>query len=453
MLDILILAAGKGTRMKSDLPKVLQPIAGKPMLRHVLDTALELKPTNIGLIVGHGAEQVGQKVADVKLTLVQQADQLGTGHAVLQALPVLTKDTVVLILYGDVPLIKPETLKTLIASTSQHSLGLLTVNLQDPRGYGRIVRDSHGDVLNITEQKDATAEQLKITEVNTGIMAVTSTLLSRWLPKLTNNNAQKEYYLTDIIAMAKADQVKVTATQPASEYEVMGINDRLQQSQLERIYQAAIAAKLMSEGLSLIDPNRFDCRGTLRAGRDCIVDINCIFEGEVTLGKGVCIGANCIIKNSEISDNTVIAANSILEGAKIAENCVVGPFARIRPGTHLMRQAKIGNFVETKQATVGIGSKINHLSYVGDAVLGSHVNVGAGTITCNYDGANKSQTTVADNVFVGSNCALVAPVSIESDATIGAGSVITRSVKAGQLSVSRGRQTNIDGWTRPTKNP
>lgn len=451
MLDIVILAAGKGTRMRSNTPKVLHTLAGKPFVSHVIDRAKDLAADNIHLVIGYGAEAVRTALPDSQLNFIEQKEQLGTGHAVQQVLPSLQADSTVLILYGDVPLINTETLKTLLRKVSESAMGLLTVNLGDPTGYGRIVRNPSGQVAAIVEHKDATAEQHAIKEVNTGVMAVKSRDLQKWLPALTNNNAQGEYYLTDIIAMAQSEGIEIKTTQPANEYEVLGVNNRQQQAELERVYQQLQAKALMDDGVTLLDPARFDCRGSIKAGMDCIIDINCVFEGEIQLGNNVQIGANCSLKNVNVGDNVVIMPNSVIEDAVIENNCNIGPFARLRPGTRLAAGARIGNFVETKKANIGKGSKVNHLSYVGDAEVGEGVNIGAGTITCNYDGVNKHKTTIEDGVFVGSNTALVAPVTVGKNATIAAGSVVTSNVKEDQLVVARSRQRNVDGWRRPEK--
>lgn len=451
MLDIVILAAGKGTRMQSELPKVLHPIAGKPLVEHVIQAAMPLTDQPINIIVGHGAETVSSAMQSYPIQFIEQKQQLGTGHAVQQALPFLRDSATVLILYGDVPLIQQDTLKLLIQQASASSLGLLTVTLEDSTGYGRIVRNEAGQVTSIVEQKDASAEQLKIKEVNTGIMAVKADHLKEWLPALSNNNAQGEYYLTDIIATACSHDISVNTEQPAQEWEVLGVNDRRQQAQLERIYQQNLANQLMQSGVTLLDPARFDCRGSLTAGRDVKIDVNCIFEGQVVLGNNVTIGANCVIKNAQIGDNCQIKENTIVEDSQLEHDCVVGPFARLRPGTTLAAQAKIGNFVETKKATIGRGSKVNHLSYVGDATLGKDVNVGAGTITCNYDGINKHQTEIGDRVFVGSNTALVAPITLEDGVTVAAGSTLNRSVEKDKLAIARSSQKAVSGWQRPTK--
>ncbi|MBR9909938.1 MAG: UDP-N-acetylglucosamine diphosphorylase/glucosamine-1-phosphate N-acetyltransferase [Gammaproteobacteria bacterium] len=451
MLEVIVLAAGKGTRMKSNLPKVLHPIAGKPMLSHVLGSARALNPLRLHLVMGHGSELVAANYGAIDVNLVLQEQQLGTGHAVLQALPDMQDDSIALVLYGDVPLIKAATLQRLLERVSENTMGLLTVNLVNPQGYGRILRDENGAVSAIVEQKDASAEQLQIAEVNTGLMAVRVADLQRWLPQLHCDNAQGEYYLTDIIAMARAEGLSIVTEQPDSENEVLGVNNRQQQAQLERFYQQQIASQLMTEGVTLLDPERFDCRGKLVVGSDVIIDINCVFEGEVNIGNNVRIGPNCVLINSSVADNCVIKANTILEEATIGADCELGPFARARPGTVMAQGAKLGNFVETKKANIGAGSKVNHLTYIGDADLGAGVNVGAGTITCNFDGVNKWQTTIGDGAFIGSNSSLVAPVAIGAGATVGAGSTITNAVPDHQLGVARGKQRNIDKWKKPEK--
>lgn len=451
MLDILVLAAGKGTRMRSDLPKVLHPIGGKSLVQHVVDTARQVGGEQILIIVGHGAEKVEERMAAPDVKFVLQAEQLGTGHAVQQALPYLRGDATVLILYGDVPLTRAETLQKLIGTVNDQQMGLLTVNMQDPTGYGRIVRNMFGEVEAIVEHKDASEDQRKITEINTGIMAVKAKHLQQWLPQLKNNNAQGEYYLTDIIAMAKASNVAIKVEQPKAVEEVEGINNRQQQAALERFYQQQKANDLMVAGVTLLDPARFDCRGNLTVGRDVVIDINCVFIGDVTLEDGVVIDPNCVIINSKIGKNTHIKASSHVEGASIAADCEVGPFARLRPGANLADGAKIGNFVEVKKASIGKGSKVSHLSYIGDAKIGADVNVGAGTITCNYDGVNKFITEIGDNAFIGSNTALVAPVKVGAGSTIGAGSIITKDVEDAELAIARSKQRNIQGWERPKK--
>ena len=452
MLDIVILGAGKGTRMKSGLPKVLHPVAGRPLLQHVIDTARRLDSDAINVVIGHGAGLVEERCAAADVRFVLQAEQLGTGHAVQQAAEQLRDNAVVLILYGDVPLTRESTLRSLIAKVGADSMALLTVELDDPSGYGRIVRDAAGAVTAIVEQKDAEPEQLAIGEINTGVMAMRGVDLKRWLPQLSSENAQGEYYLTDVIALAQAEGKVVNTEHPADEMEVLGVNNRQQQAQLERFYQLDLAAGLMADGLTLLDPARFDCRGQLQVGEDVSIDINCLFEGEVSLGNNVSIGPNCCLKNVVVGDNVVIKPNSLLEDVRVAANCELGPFARLRPGTELSEGAKIGNFVETKKALIGPGSKVNHLSYVGDAELGSGVNIGAGTITCNYDGVNKFKTEIGDNAFIGSNTALVAPVKVGKGATVGAGSTVTKAVEDDHLTIARGKQRNIEGWQRPTKN-
>lgn len=455
-LAVITLAAGKGSRMKSDLPKVLHRLAGKPMLQHVLDSAAALPGAVQHVVVGHGAELVQAAIAEPAVSWALQTEQKGTGHAVAQAMPAVAADALVLVLYGDVPLLATDTLAALIEQThadNSHAggLALLTVELADPSGYGRIVRDSAGNIQAIVEHKDASAGQRAIREVNTGILAVAASHLQRWLPQLQSNNAQGEYYLTDIVAMAVAEGTSVRAIHPASEAEVQGVNDRVQLAGLERIYQQRIAEQLLRDGVALADPARLDVRGRLSCGRDVSIDIGCVFEGEVVLEDGVQIGPYCVIRNSHIGAGSRIDAYSLIEDARAAEDCVVGPYARLRPGADLARAAKVGNFVEIKKARIGEGSKVNHLSYIGDAEIGQDVNVGAGTITCNYDGVNKFRTRIGDNAFIGSNSALVAPADIGAGATIGAGSVITSKVEDNQLAVGRGKQRNIDGWQRPQK--
>ncbi|KAA0010706.1 UDP-N-acetylglucosamine diphosphorylase/glucosamine-1-phosphate N-acetyltransferase [Billgrantia pellis] len=449
-LDVVILAAGQGTRMRSTLPKVLHRLAGKPMVRHVLDTARQLEADRLHVVVGHGAERVRQALDDTPARFALQAEQKGTGHAVAQALEGLG-DGKVLVLYGDVPLIRRDTLATLLSRVDEACMGLLTVTLDDPTGYGRIVRNAAGEAVAIVEQKDASESELAIRECNTGIMAMTAQQLRRWLPRLSADNAQGEYYLTDVIAMAAAEGVDIATAQPADPLEVEGVNNRQQMARLERAYQARIAEALMREGVALLDPARLDVRGRLTCSHDVDIDVGCVFEGEVELGEGVRIGPHCVIRDSRIGAETVIEAHSVIEGAVAAGLNRIGPFARLRPGTRLAPGARVGNFVETKNAEVGEGSKINHLSYVGDARLGRDVNVGAGTITCNYDGANKHRTDIGDGAFIGSNTALVAPVSVGRGATVGAGSTISKDVADNALAVSRGRQVSKPDWARPAK--
>ncbi|MFN3712049.1 MAG: bifunctional UDP-N-acetylglucosamine diphosphorylase/glucosamine-1-phosphate N-acetyltransferase GlmU [Alcanivoracaceae bacterium] len=449
-LATVILAAGKGTRMKSALPKVLHAIAGKPMVTHVVDAARALLPQSITVVYGHGGEHVRDVLSGQALNWALQADQLGTGHAVAQAMPFVSED-IVLILYGDVPLIQPDTLRDFVARANSGTLALMTLNLDNPAGYGRIIRDADGRVQRIVEQKDANDAELAVDEINTGILACPRAFLAEVLPTLKSNNAQGEYYLTDVIGMAVQAGLAIDTMQPAHGWEVDGVNDRVQLARLERIYQQVQAERLMRAGVTVMDPARLDVRGQIQCGTDILLDINTVLIGEVTLGDRVSIGPNCVIRNARIADDTVIEANSVIDGAVIGSGCHVGPFARLRPGTVLADQARIGNFVETKNARLGEGAKANHLSYLGDAEIGAHSNIGAGTITCNYDGVNKSKTQIGDRAFIGSNSALVAPVSIGNGATVGAGSVITRDVPDGQLGVGRSKQRNIAGWQRPNK--
>ncbi|MBZ5487456.1 bifunctional UDP-N-acetylglucosamine diphosphorylase/glucosamine-1-phosphate N-acetyltransferase GlmU [Halomonas aquamarina] len=449
-LDVVVLAAGKGTRMRSQTPKVLHTLAGKPMVSHVLATAAGLQPTRTHVVIGHGAEQLREALANDDVTFAVQAEQKGTGHAVAQALEQLGGGKV-LVLYGDVPLIQRETLSALLAHVDEQHMGLLTVTLDDPTGYGRIVRNDEGSAVAIVEQKDATAAELAITECNTGIMAMTSTQLARWLPRLSADNAQGEYYLTDVIEMATNDGIKVCTEQPASAAEVEGVNNRAQMARLERAYQSQVASQLMEQGVALADPARLDVRGSLTCGNDVFIDVGCIFEGTVELGEGVRVGPYCVIKNSRIGAGSQVESHSVIDSTVAAGHNQIGPYARLRPGTRLAASAKVGNFVETKNADVGEGSKINHLSYVGDARLGRDVNVGAGTITCNYDGANKHHTEIGDNAFIGSNSALVAPVTVGKGATVGAGSTIAKDVSEHALAVTRPRQLEKADWPRPVK--
>ena len=449
-INIVILAAGQGTRMKSSLPKVLHPLAGVPLLQHVINTSKELKPKHINVVFGHGGEQVQNKINEPNINWVLQEEQLGTGHAVDQVSDQLKDDELVLILYGDVPLIHIDTLADLLKQATD-GLALLTVHLEDPQGYGRIVRNKSGLVENITEEKDASDEIKKIHEVNTGILAVKANLLKGWLSRLDNNNSQKEYYLTDVIAMAVNDKFTVHTTQPDNDFEVMGVNNRNQLSQLERYYQQEQAIKLMTAGITLADPERVDIRGNITHGKDIYIDINTIIEGDVSIGDNVSIGANCVIKDSTIEDNVEILPMSILDNAIVGRGSKVGPFARLRPEAKLAENTHIGNFVEIKKSFIDVGSKVNHLTYVGDSMVGKGVNIGAGTITCNYDGANKHKTIIEDNVFVGSATQLVAPVKIGKNATIGAGSTITVDVAEGELAITRVKQKSIQGWKRPIK--
>jgi bifunctional UDP-N-acetylglucosamine pyrophosphorylase/glucosamine-1-phosphate N-acetyltransferase len=451
-LQTIILAAGQGARMRSSLPKVLHQIGGKPLLGHVLAMAGKLESNSVCVIYGHGGEQVLSVLGHIPAHWVEQKERLGTGHAVMQAADWIQDSSVVLILYGDVPLLEEKTARQLIQQVSDSRMGLLTITLPDPTGYGRIVRDGQGRVMSIVEEKDATAAQKAIREVNTGILAVQGGKLKAWLGRLGNNNAQQEYYLTDIIAMAVAEGIQVETAQPESESEVLGINNKLQLAQLERSFQAKQAAWLMEQGVTLRDPARFDLRGEIEAvGQDVEIEANVLLEGRIKLGERVKIGANAIIKNSEIGDGVEILANCIIEDARIGANARIGPFARIRPETQIAEEAHIGNFVEIKKSDIGKGSKVNHLSYIGDTFIGAGVNVGAGTITCNYDGANKFKTIIEDGAFIGSDTQLVAPVTVGKNATIGAGSTIVKDAPAGALTLSRVKQVTIEGWQRPVK--
>ena len=450
-LHVVILAAGQGTRMRSKLPKVLHPVAGKPMLGHVIDCARSLSPTRIHVVIGHGAELVREQLAAEDIHWVLQTEQLGTGHAVAQALPGTQGADQVLVLYGDVPLLRVETLAQLSSQAGAQALGMLTVTLADPTGYGRILRNVAGEVQAIVEQKDASAEQLAICEGNTGIMALPGKHAARWLGSLSNQNAQGEYYLTDVVAMAVSEQIPVEVAHAVDEYEVLGANNRVQLAVLEAEYRRRQAERLMTEGVSLADPARIDVRGDVSVGRDISIDINVVLEGRVVIEDDVIIESNCVLRDCHIGAGSHIKAFSHIDGAELASGCDVGPYARLRPGTRLQAGAKIGNFVETKKADIGAGAKVNHLSYIGDAVVGPDVNIGAGTITCNYDGANKHLTTIEEGAFIGTNTALVAPVTIGARATTAAGSTITANVPADTLAVSRARQRNIEGWKRPPK--
>lgn len=437
--------------MRSALPKVLHKLADKSLLEHVFNTATMLAPSQLNIVYGHGGEIVQQALAGLRANWIEQAEQNGTGHAVAQALPFIKDEETVLVLYGDVPLTRTETLQALLEQVSAMSMGLLTIELADPSGYGRIVRDATGKVERIVEHKDASEAERGIREVNTGMLAVNGGQLKSWLGRLDNDNSQGEYYLTDIIGMAVSDGVEVRTVQPNNSYEVEGVNDRLQLARLERYYQRMKADELMRAGVSLRDPARIDIRGELECGRDVQIDINVIIEGHVRLGDNVHIGPNVVVKNSVIGNGSHIEANCVIEQAEVGANCSVGPFARLRPGAKLADRAKVGNFVEVKNSTIGEGSKVSHLSYIGDATMGKDVNIGAGTITCNYDGANKHQTIIGDNVFVGSCSQLIAPVEIGQNATIGAGSTISKDAPAGVLTLSRTAQKSISNWVRPTK--
>ena len=450
-LSVVILAAGKGTRMRSSLPKVLHPVADKPMVSHVIDSARQLNAENIYLVYGFGGEVLKAKVTGDDLTFVEQTEQLGTGHAVDMATPFLKDDEDVLVLYGDVPLTKVSTLESLLAAKPKDGMGLLTVHLANPTGYGRIVRDDNNTVVGIIEQKDATAEQLKINEANTGILLANGADLKRWLGNLSNDNAQGEYYLTDIIAACHNEGKVIATAHPETEIEVEGANNRLQLAGLERAYQLRQAETLMIAGATLRDPARVDIRGNVNVGTEVVIDVNCIFEGDVTIADDVKIGANCILKNCTIGKGAVIKPNSMIEDSIIGEIASVGPFARIRPGSELKRDAHVGNFVEMKKSTLHEGAKAGHLTYLGDAEVGEKANIGAGTITCNYDGVNKSKTIIGKGAFIGSNASLVAPVEIGDMATTAAGSVIVKKVEAQELAVARGKQRNVAGWKRPVK--
>ncbi|MEZ9543387.1 bifunctional UDP-N-acetylglucosamine diphosphorylase/glucosamine-1-phosphate N-acetyltransferase GlmU [Vibrio sp. 10N.286.48.C11] len=446
----VILAAGKGTRMYSNTPKVLHTLAGKPMVKHVIDTCNGLGAQNINLVYGHGGDQMKATLAEESVNWALQAEQLGTGHAVDQASTHFADDEKVLVLYGDVPLISPETIENLLDAQPNGGIALLTVVLDNPMGYGRIIR-RNGPVVAIVEQKDATDEQKLIKEINTGVMVATGGDLKRWLSGLSNDNAQGEYYLTDVIAAAHDEGRAVEAVHPVSPIEVEGVNDRSQLARLERAYQAEQADKLLKQGVMLRDPSRFDLRGELQCGMDVEIDTNVIIEGSVSIGDNVVIGTGCVLKDCEIDDNTIVRPYSVIEGATVGEDCTVGPFTRLRPGADMRNNSHVGNFVEVKNTRLGEGSKANHLTYLGDAEIGQRVNVGAGAITCNYDGANKFKTVIGDDVFVGSDSQLIAPVTIGNGATVGAGSTVTRDVSENELVISRAKERKIADWQRPTK--
>ena len=450
-LSVVILAAGQGKRMNSDLPKVLQPLAGKPLLQHVVSTARELTPANIYVVYGHGGAQVQAALAHEPVEWILQADQLGTGHAVMQAMRVIPDGHTVLILYGDVPLIRTPCLTELVVAAAGGTLALLTVNLDEAAGYGRIARGADGLVIGIIEHKDASPEQLLIREANSGLMAAPAGRLREWLLGLGRDNAQREYYLTDVVAGAVAAGHPVLAVPVARAVDVLGVNDKVQLAQVEDGYRRERATALMLAGATLADPSRIDVRGEVTVERDVFIDVNAVLVGKVHLGARVKVGPNCVIRDSSIGADTEIQANSVIEDAVVAQNCRIGPFARLRPGTELARDAHIGNFVEIKNSQVGVGSKVNHLSYIGDATLGGNVNVGAGTVTCNYDGANKWPTVIEEGAFIGSGSMLVAPVRIGANATVGAGSTITAGAPDSKLTLTRARQTTIDQWNRPGK--
>lgn len=452
-LGIAILAAGQGTRMKSNLPKVLHLLAGRPLLRHVLATAQELGAARICVVQGSGDGQVSSALAGIDCEWVTQEERHGTGHALIQAMPLLRDMDRVLVLYGDIPLIRAETLRKLIATAARAPLGILTATLTDPFGYGRILRGPNGQVMGIVEARDASEAVLAIQEINTGFLVADRAKLDNWLSRLDNHNAQGEYYLTDIVALATGDAETIVTCQADREEEILGINDRLQLAGLERRYQRGIAEDLMREGVTLLDPQRFDVRGRLRAGCDVTIDINCLFEGEVELGDGVSIGPNCLLTDCSIGANSRVLANSVIQNARTGQDTQIGPFARLRPEADIADGAHIGNFVEIKKAAIGPGTKVSHLTYIGDARIGGNVNIGAGTITCNYDGVNKHLTQIGEGAFIGSNTALVAPVRVGAGATIGAGSVIARDAPADKLTLTRAPQKTIDHWTRPVKKP
>lgn len=451
-LSTIILAAGQGKRMKSDLPKVLQPLAGRPLLSHVLDTAKRLGARDRYVVYGHGGELVKEAYEGEALHWVHQAEQLGTGHAAAQAIGKIPDDHTVLVLCGDVPLTSSFTLQEL-AEAGGSGLAVLTVVLEDPTGYGRILRNPEGSIEAIVEERDATPEQRVVREVNTGLIASTGANLKRWLGNLNNNNAQGEYYLTDIVGLAVAENMPVEAIEAVSPDEVLGINDKIQLAEAEGIYRHTVTRELMRAGVTIVDPKRIDVRGSLRCGRDVVIDINAVFEGDVELGDRVIVGPNCVIRNSRIGEDTELHANCVIESAETGARCQLGPYARLRPEAKLADQVKVGNFVEIKKSNLAFASKVNHLTYVGDSDVGQRVNVGAGTITCNYDGANKHRTVIGDDAFIGSGVQLVAPVKVGSGATIGAGSVITRDTPDGELTIGRARQKTLEGWQRPQKKP
>jgi bifunctional UDP-N-acetylglucosamine pyrophosphorylase/glucosamine-1-phosphate N-acetyltransferase len=456
-MNILILAAGKGTRMKSPLPKVLHPVGGVPMLGHVLHTARKLHPKKIIVVIGHGADAVKQAFADdnakPSIHWVLQDPPLGTGHAVQQAAGHLLHDVPTLVLYGDVPLVRAETLARLAdaAGKAKGGMALLTAVLDDPHGYGRIVRDPSQGIIKIVEEKDADAATRAIREINTGMLVAPTADLKRWVASLTSNNAQGEFYLTDVVAMAAAEAVAIGSCQPESEDEILGINSQAQRTEIERLYQQRIASHLMAQGVRLIDADRIDVRGELSCESDVSIDVNCVFEGQVTLGRGAVIGPNCVLKNCEIGPDSRIEAFTHIEDARVGPQCTIGPYARLRPGTELEEGAHVGNFVEIKNSRLGPRSKANHLSYLGDATIGSRVNIGAGTITCNYDGAEKHRTVIEDDAFIGSDTQLVAPVTVGKGATLGAGTTLTHDAPPNELTLSRTRQVTVKGYKRPHK--
>ena len=450
-LTIVILAAGQGKRMRSDLPKVLQPLAGTPLLKHVIDCARSLDAAAIHVVYGYGGDEVPRALAAERVNWVHQSEQLGTGHAVMQAMPAIPDDHLVLVLYGDVPLVRRETLARLLASAGNGTVALLSVILDDPTGYGRIVRDAAGRVVRIVEQKDATHKELAIREVNTGLLAAPAARLRSWLAGLRNDNAQREYYLTDIVVAAVRDGLSINATIAPTRTEVLGVNDKIQLAEVETENRRRRARELMIAGATLADPERIDVRGELEVGTDVFIDVNAVFVGKVKLGSRVKIGPNCYLRDTTIGDDTELFPNCVIDKATIGANCQIGPFARFRPTSTLSDRVHIGNFVEVKNTGIGAGSKANHLTYLGDAVIGSNVNVGAGTITVNYDGADKHRTTIEDDVHIGSGNMLIAPVTIEKGANTGAGSTITKNAPAGKLTLARSKQVTIEGWQRPQK--
>ena len=450
-LSVVILAAGQGKRMQSDLPKVLHPVAGRPMLSHVIDCARALEPAATHVVHGHGAEAVRSALADAPVGWVLQAEQLGTGHAVMQAAGQLPDDHLVLVLYGDVPLVRPDSLRPLLERAAQGALALLSVRLPDPAGYGRVLRDNTGRVYRVVEHKDATRKEQAVDECNTGLMAMPAAALKGWLGRLSNDNAQGEYYLTDLVAMAVKDGVPVEAVEAPTISEVMGVNDKLQLAEAEAAFRRREAEALMRAGVTLIDPTRFDLRGRLSHGRDVELDVNVIIEGEVVLGDRVRIGPHVVLRDCTIGPDTQVHAHCVIEKSRVGGACSIGPFARLRPGNELSDGVHIGNFVELKNSRIGEGSKANHLTYLGDADVGSRVNVGAGTVTCNYDGANKHRTTIGDRAFIGSGSMLVAPIEIGEGATIGAGSTLTKNAPPDKLTLERSKQLTLDGWKRPVK--
>jgi bifunctional UDP-N-acetylglucosamine pyrophosphorylase/glucosamine-1-phosphate N-acetyltransferase len=452
-VNIVILAAGMGKRMYSDLPKVLHPVAGRPMLAHVLDTARALSPSRLVVVVGHGAGRVREAVAADDVAFAEQPQQLGTGHAVMQALPLLDDSQPTLVLYGDVPLTSAATLQALVAEAGTQRFGVLTVEMPDPTGYGRIVRDAAGSIVRIVEQKDASDAEKAIREINTGIIVCPTGHLRKWLSTLRNDNAQGEYYLTDTVERAVADGVETVSAQPAAIWETLGVNSKLQLAEVERIHQGNQARRLLEAGVTLLDPARIDVRGELSCGRDVTIDVGCVFEGRVHLEDGVRIGAHCVIRNSTVGAGAQVHPFCHIDEARVGPAGRIGPYARLRPGTELGEDVHIGNFVEVKNAQVAAHSKANHLAYVGDATVGSRVNIGAGTITCNYDGVNKHRTVIEDDVFIGSDTQLVAPVTVRRGATLGAGTTLTKEAPADKLTLSRAKQLTIDAWQRPVKQP